>query len=161
MPKFVFKLDPVLRHRKQVEQERQRELAEAQAEMVRLEGQLRALDASVRDGRDDLRGNRLIGTLDMRFLAAHRRFEHAVRQEAVAVAQAMARQQARVQEAQGRLAEAAKERKILEKLRERHLDAWRAEQSRKEGIEADEVGSQIGYRWTVAAAAERQQEHAS
>jgi flagellar FliJ protein len=63
----------------------------------------------------------------------------------------MARQQRKVDEAQRLLAEAAKERKILEKLKERHLERWRADQSRRELADADEVGAQWGCRQQEAA----------
>jgi flagellar export protein FliJ len=41
------------------------------------------------------------------------------------------------------LAEAAKQRKILEKLRETQEQRWREELSRKETIAADEVAMQL------------------
>ena len=154
MAKFVFQLEAVLRQRTRDEQERQRVLADVQAEMVRLETKLRELDTNVQSNMTDLRDNRLVGTLDMRFLAAHRRFVGAVRQEAMGVVQQMARHQVKVEEAQRNLAEAAKQRKIIEKLRERALDRWRGEQSHKELLQADEAATQLSYRATAARLAE-------
>src|SRR6187455_376325 len=140
MAQFVFNLEHVLRARRRAEQERQRLLADEQAVMTKLQANM-----------DDLRNNRLTGALDMRFLAAHRRFVAAVRQEAMGVVQAMAKQQLRVDEAQQHLAEAAKQRKIIEKLRERAQERWRAEQAHKEALAADEVVTQLSYRKMVAA----------
>ena len=154
MAKFAFQLEAVLRHREHVEQERQRELAEAQAEMARLQAELTRLNGSIESGMDDLRTNGLVGTLDMRYIAAHRRFVLAVRQQAMGVVQAMARQQLKVDEARRNLAEAAKQRKILEKLRERQFDRWKTQQTRDELEELDEVGAQLGYRELLARQAE-------
>ena len=143
MARFVFQLDAVLRHRKTVEEQRQRELGAAQGEMAKMEAELRSMDEAARGVSDDVRTNRLTGTLDMAFLAAHRRYVLAVQRKALALAQRMAVQQRAVDEARRQLAEAAKERKIIEKLRERQLERWRADQSRREAADLDEVNMQL------------------
>ena len=51
----------------------------------------------------------------------------------------------RVLAAQTGLAEAAKQRKIMEKLRERQQERWQAEQSRKELALSDEVAMQMTF----------------
>lgn len=145
MAKFVFQLEAVLRRRLHQEQEKQRLLADAEAEMVRLQMQLNQLDGSVQTSLDDLRNNRLIGKLDMRFLASHRRFMSAVRQEAMGVVQAMDRQQVKVDEAHRELADAAVQRKMMEKLRDKHHERWRANEVRKECHADDEVATQLSY----------------
>ena len=65
MAKFVFNLEHVLHHRKHEEQERQRLLADEQAVMTKLEAKLRELDGNVQSNMDDLRNNRLTGSLDV------------------------------------------------------------------------------------------------
>ena len=143
MSKFVFQLEGVLRHRKTVEEHRQRELGAAQSEMAKMEAELRSMDDAARGVSDDVRTNRLTGTLDMAFLAAHRRYVAAMQRKAMALAQRMAIQQRAVDEARRQLAEAAKQRKIIEKLRERQLERWRADHARREGAELDEVNMQL------------------
>jgi flagellar protein FliJ len=143
MGKFVFQLDPVLRHRKSVEEQRQRELGIAQAEMSKMEAELRAIDETARGVSDDVRNNRLTGHLDMSFLAAHRRYVLAMQRKALALAQRMATQQQVVDGARRQLAEAAKQRKIIEKLKERQHQRWRSELSRKEVAGLDEVNMQL------------------
>lgn len=154
MARFVFSLEAVLRHRVLAEQERLRELAACQSEMTRMAAELRALNDSLVTGAADMKANHLVGTIDVNYLAAHRRFTAAVQRKGQALVQDMARQQRKVDEAQRLLAEAAKERKAIEKLRERQHERWREELSRKEMAEADEVGSQFGYRQLAAARAE-------
>ena len=149
MPRFVFPLNSVLRHREHAEQERMRELAVCQAEMTRLQNELRALNDSMQNTAADMKTNHLTGPLDVAFLAAHRRYSLAMQRKGQALVQEMARQQRKLDEAQRQLAEAAIERKVIEKLRERQLERWKAEVARKELADADEVGSQFGYRQTL------------
>ncbi len=146
MAKFVFKFDGVLRQREHVETQRQRELAVVQQEMTKLQNELRALNSSVEGSTDDLRNNHLTGRLDLNFLAAHRRFMMAMQRKGTVIAQQIAGVQKRVDIAQGALAEGAKQRKIMEKLREKTLDRWKAEASRKEMMATDEIAMQMGYR---------------
>jgi flagellar FliJ protein len=146
VPKFVFNLEGVLRQRKHVEQERQRELALRLKVLADAESELRRLRDSVQQSNDDLRQNHLTGPLDMSFLAAHRRFLLATQRQAGAIGQRIATAQQQVDEARKRLAEAAMQRKVIERLREKHYERWRAEQGRKESAELDEIGTQISYR---------------
>jgi len=143
MPKFVFQLDAVLRHRKMLEEQRMRELGAAQAEMAKMQAELRAMDETTQNVTSDLRDNRLTGKLDMAFLAAHRRYVLAMQRKAMELAQRMAALQQVVDTARRVLAEAAKQRKIMEKLKERQHERWKAEQSRKESEQLAEVNMQL------------------
>src|SRR5438477_9524083 len=117
MAQFKFQLDGVLEHRTHIEQEKQRALAAVQSKMRALQDDLRDLDRLARGATADLRENRLIGQLDMSYLAAHRRFTGSVQRKALAIAQKMALVQREIDSARLALTEAAKERKIIEKLR--------------------------------------------
>lgn len=146
MARFIFQLEGVLRHRRNQERQLQRELALIQAQRTALEAELRALDASVRATDQDLRANRLVGKLDLNFLAAHRRYSIAMQRKAMGIAQKMSVVQRQLDEARARLAEAAKQRKAVEKLREKQFEQWKAALSRKELIELDEVSMQLTQR---------------
>src|SRR6266567_2151725 len=146
MAKFAFKLEGVLRHRKNVEQQRQRDVAGVQAQMTRLEEQLRALDAEVQTTNQDVRQNRLTGRIDLNFLTAHRRYLLATQRQAMELAERMAAVQIKLDEARRALVQAATERKVLEKLRERQELAWREEMGRSEAAALDEVVTQMSYR---------------
>jgi flagellar FliJ protein len=146
MPRFVFTLESVLRHRTFAEQERLRDLAVAQSEMTRLQAELKALNDSMRDSAREMKANHLTGTLDVNYLAAHRRYTVATQRQGLLLAQEMARQQRKVDDAQRLLAEAAKERKVIEKLKERQFERWKQDAARKELAETDEAGGQWGYR---------------
>ena len=120
-----------------------REVAQCQQQVMVIENELRQLSESMQTATKDMRANRLTGTLDLSFLAAHRRFTLALQRQGVALAQRLALAQRQLDEARTKLAEAAKERKIVEKLREKQWNRWRSEQDRKELREQDEIGMQI------------------
>jgi flagellar FliJ protein len=143
MAHFVFKLHAVARQRELVEQGKQRALAELRMQMGVLEAEFRKLDGQMRGVNEDLRRNRLSGPLDVSFLIAHRRYVLATQRQGMALAQKMAALQGRIETARGELAEAAKNRKAIEKLRERQFGRWKEEQDRKEMAELDEVGQQM------------------
>lgn len=145
MAKFVFKLEAVLRQRKHVEGERQRALALVQAQMTQLQNELRLVNETVQTSTTDLRENRLVGKLDLHFLAAHRRFTLATQRKAMQLVQKMALVQRSVDEARLALAEAAKERKAIEKLREKHHQRWAEDIGRREAAQLDEISMQMSY----------------
>ena len=156
MARFVFQLDGVLRQRKLAEEQKQRDVAVVEAEMTALEAQLRELDGSVQATTADVRANRLTGRLDLNFLAAHRRYAAAMQRKAVALAERMAAVKVRLDAARAALAEAARQRKIIEKLREKRQAEWNAAEARKEMSALDEIGTRIGYEAGMRQAAEEQ-----
>jgi flagellar protein FliJ len=145
MAGFVFKLDGVLRHRTNVEEHRRREMAAIQAQMTALETELGELDGAMRASETDLRQNRLVGRLDLAFLAAQRRYALALQRKAMGVAQKMAAVRQKLDVARANLAEAARQRKIIEKLRERQLARWKQEQAHHELLELDDVAMRLSY----------------
>ena len=149
MAQFTFSLEGVLRHRRNIEHEKQRDLAMVQVKMTALETQLRLLDAEVHSSNEGVRRNHLTGLLDMSFLAAHRRYLAATQKRAMEIAQQMSVVQRQLEAARMVLAEAARDRKILEKLREKQEAVWRQDVNRKESAEQDEAATQMSYRKSI------------
>lgn len=143
MAQFVFHLEAVLRHRKNTERDRQRALAEVQALMTPLQNRLDELDTTVRQSVADIRQHRLTGVLDMAFLAAHRRFLNASQKQAIEIAQQMAKLQLKIDAARRDLAAAARDRKIIEKLKEKQYERWKQRQNAAELSMLDEVAMQM------------------
>ncbi len=143
MARFVFQLEALLRHREHEERQRQRDLAVAEAQTARLSAELRKLDEEARASVEDVRKNHLIGPLNLQFLASHRRYLLATQRKAMTLAQRMALQQRQLEQARAALAEAAKQRKILEKLREKRHRQWAQEVARREFAELDDVGMRL------------------
>jgi flagellar protein FliJ len=130
MPRFEFQLEGLLRQRRSIERQRQRELAMIQLEMRQQEEELKQVDGAVQEATRDICDNRLVGALDMNFITAHRRFVAATQRKAMAIVQKMALIQRRLDEVRKSLAEAATRRKVVE----------------RELNELDEIGMQLGYR---------------
>lgn len=146
MARFVFSLEGVLRQRKHIEQDKQRNLALKQTALVELQESLRRMQETLQASNDDVRQNRLVGRLDMNFISTHRRFLAGMQRQGLQLAQKTALAQRAVDEARAELVEAAKGRKAIEKLREKQLERWKAEQSKKQLAELDEIGTQLAYR---------------
>lgn len=143
MAQFQFSLEAVLEQRQRVEDERQRDLAKVRQQMREAQDELRQLDQALQATLADVRSNRLVGQIDLNFLAAYRRYAAAVQRKGTQMAQKMALIQREIDRAQAALAEASKQRKIIEKLREKQEAKWKLEQSRKETAQLDEASMRI------------------
>jgi flagellar FliJ protein len=159
MAQFKFKLAAVLRHREAIEKEKQRDYALALARQKELEDQLKALDQQMQATNDDVRQNHLVGRLDVSFITAHRRFLLGMRRKAMDLVTAIAKAQKEAEAARVVVAEAAKQRMVLEKLREKQEERWKDEAARKEMMALDEVAMQIAFA-QAAPQAEGNSEHA-
>lgn len=145
MAKFHFPLDGVLRHREMVEQEKHRAFSVARAEKEKIQVEVRALDEAVRRALADLRANHLTGPLDLAFLAAHRRFMLSMQRQGLTLLERLQEAQKKADAAQVELAEAAKQKKLLEKLRERQQTRWAEATEKKELADLDEVAMQMSF----------------
>ena len=146
MAQFKFQLEGVLEHRERIEKERQRELAVSLTEMSRLDGELVGLNREIQQSTADVREHHLVGRLDMNYLAAHRRYMIGMQRRVLAAAQKIAAQQQLVDNARRALAEASKQKKMLEKLREKQHRRWNETQARQEAGALDELTTQLSFR---------------
>jgi flagellar protein FliJ len=145
MARFEFGLEGVLQQRKNAEHVAQRECATAQHALVALQDKLRRLDEGVRQVSDDVRANHLTGPIDVSFITAHRRYLLSMERAAIDLARQIADAQAQVQKAQAALVESAKQRKTIEKLRDKQFERWMAGQLKRENGTLDEAGMQIAF----------------
>ena len=139
MPRFAFKLDGVLEQRKNAERQRQRDVATAQKMLLKLQAEIDALSAVSRSSAIELRSGRLSAAA----LAAHQRFLLSMRHKSKSLKQQHAEADRDLHDAQSALTEAAKQRKVMEKLREREHAKWAEHQRRRDAQEADDVARQI------------------
>jgi flagellar FliJ protein len=146
MAKFVFQLEGVLRYRHDIERQRQRDVAVIQGEMAALQNELQRLTHEVQTSNQETRDHHLLGRLDMAYIAAHRRYLASAQRQVMSITQTMAALQVRLEEARKRLLAAARDHKAIEKLKEKHWQAWNTEMHRRENIALDEVAMQMSYR---------------
>jgi flagellar FliJ protein len=139
VPRFNFKLQGVLEQRKNAERQRQRDVATAQHLLLKLQAEIDALAAVSRSSAIELRSSRLSAAA----LAAHQRFVLSTRHKAGALKQQRAEAERELNDAQAALTEAAKQRKVMEKLREREHAKWAEQQRRRDAQDADDVARQI------------------
>jgi flagellar FliJ protein len=133
--RFTFKLEGVLEQRKHVERQRQREVATVHHKLLKIQAELDAMSAVKRQSAAELRS----GQLNAAALAAHQRFAAAMRQKASALNRQIDEARRELAAAQLELVEAAKQRKIMEKLRDREHARWTDAQRKRESREAEEV----------------------
>lgn len=140
MPRFIFKLQPVLDMREREEQDKKRILAELERERLGLESRIRSCQINIeteqaslasmlgRSGSVDLRGARLQANaaLSNRFTAQRAVLE-------------LAGVHHNIEHARTELIEASARRKAVELLRDRQQEAFEAEQRRRESIELDDM----------------------
>ncbi len=150
MPKFTFNLEGVLRHRRHLERQCQRELAMAQSQVRLVQEEMSRIQQAVQEAVADLRGNRLLGPLDVPMLTAQRRFITSMQHKAMLVGQRMQLASRQVDERRSALVAAAKQRKAIEKLREKHYERFLADLGAREHRELDEIGVQLQNRYLAA-----------
>ena len=138
---FTFKLQAVLEQRRLAERLCQRDVATAQRRLLQVQAEIDALGAVKRTSAAELRTP--AQPLSVALLAAHQRFVLAMRQKVVALNRQMSDARRDLDAAQSQLIEAAKQRKVMERLREKEEARWAESQRRKDLIEADEVARRM------------------
>ncbi len=136
MKKFRFALQPVLEHRKRIEDEKQlvvaarrRALDEAESELTRLNEEFRQHSQTLRTRHSALE------TGELQSLYAHLQF---LDRCTVAQIRIVAERRVALDRARADLLEASKEKQIVEKLKERRKDAFVLEEQRIEQNELDD-----------------------
>ncbi len=145
MARFVFGLQTVLEQRELEETLCKRDLYEAQLAQKRLLDELAEVETQIRTANDTMRSEHLVGTLHQSIIATHRRYLVAMKQQVFTLAEKIARARIAVEARQRKLADAAKNRKAIEVLRDKQKTRWVAEQDRRELGAADDVAMQIAY----------------
>jgi flagellar FliJ protein len=139
MKKFTFTLQPVLEHRERIEDEKQqvvalrlRALKEAEQELERLNAEFRLYSERLQ-----LEHKRL-KIEDLRLHYAHLQF---LDRNIVAQIRVLAERRVALDRARVDLQAASKERKVVERLKEKRREAHAAEESRIEQNELDDANN--------------------
>jgi flagellar FliJ protein len=136
MSRFRFKLQPVLDVRERIQDERQRDLALKLRDVTEAEAVLAALHRDRETQRDALtRDHRTFGVDELRAAYAHLAYlDRSIQDQCVRVAAC----NDEVAHAQAKLLSASTDRKVLETLRTRRHDAFRADAALIEQREVDD-----------------------
>lgn len=157
MPKFTFRYESLLQHRRNIEDRCQRQLAERVRTQMIMTDQLRGMQQTIVDSKRDL-GGALVGKIDLSQIGEFTRFNAQSTVRGRQLVQRLAQIEPQIVEARNHLLQATQQRKALELLRERDLKAWKREMDRKETAELDELSAQAYTRELFARqAAERQE----
>ncbi|HAI12112.1 MAG TPA: flagellar export protein FliJ [Phycisphaerales bacterium] len=148
MAKFAFKLDPVLRQRQMIEDQKQRELAQLMRKRMIFHNQLRSIQTELTDSKGQL-ADGLIGEVDMTRVAQFARFSGQSQVRAQTIVRELAGLESRIVEAQKQLVEAMRQRKALDLLRDKQYKAWKRTQQRREASRLDDLATQAYTRQVV------------
>jgi flagellar protein FliJ len=146
MPRFIFKLEALLTHRRQIEKDKQRRVAQIQQEIQALMRHIQDAQARIQTENRTLGVRELTGRLDMQYIAHEKRFVGALAVRITLALQKIAALEQTLAAARKELLAAAQARKAIEKLKERQWTRWRQDQERKEAAAIDEIGTQFALR---------------
>ncbi|MBB6430740.1 flagellar export protein FliJ [Algisphaera agarilytica] len=141
MPKFIFRYESLLQHRRNLEDQAQRKMAERVRTQMILTDQLRGMQQQISDSKRDL-GGALVGKVDLSQVGEFTRFNADSTVRGRQLVQRLAELKVQVEAARQQLVNAMQQRKALDLLRERDLKKWKTEQDRKETAELDDLASQ-------------------
>ena len=137
--RFTFRFGPLLRLRQQREDEQKRIVASRLGEIRRLEERQRTLLGRISQQtdltRDALRGKEV----DLDHLKLSRHWIIRLRRGVLETEAEIATHKALLAQERLKLLEAAKETKVLSRLKERRWERFLAEQERRERVELDEM----------------------
>jgi flagellar protein FliJ len=137
--RFTFRFETMLRIRLQREDEQKRIVADRLREITELQNHMIALDKQIRDELQSIRVGRQPGTIEMQQVIRHRQWLGCLHKGVLEGQAKMRFLEAELARERVDLAEAAKQRRILEKLKERQRDLYRNEQDRLESLAADDL----------------------
>jgi len=143
---FKFRLAPLLRLRRQEEDEKKRVVSDLLSRMHAQQQEAVVLGEALQAEAQVLRDQQESGRVDMDWLSQYYRYVLATR-EAIRerIGEVVSLQQ-RLVGARGELAQAARGRKTLEKLEEKQRERYDRRLSRLERNEQDEIASQLYFR---------------
>ena len=141
MKRFRFRLETVLKMRRQREHEQQRRVAEVVRVCEQCEDRLRELAAAKESCAASLRDLTQPGQLDMLRVAALRFHSSQLDFQRAALHEKLGLVHAELDRRRRDLAEASKNRQVMEKLRERQADEHRRDFEKSEQAVLDEVAT--------------------
>ena len=141
-----FRLGAVLKLRERDETLAQRKLADARRVAAGIEDELRDLQRTSESAGSFMRDGHLSGPINLQLLASHRRYVNSVAVVGRERMRKLALARQAVEAARAELAEAAKRRMAIERLRDKAEARRRGEAQRRSAKVADEAAVQAAHR---------------
>lgn len=136
---FTFRLETVLKLRKQREDEQKRMVANRLREVQRARIRCGSLEEQIDVEIEVMRSSALVGMIEAGRIARHRHWLSHLNRQVLETEGDIRTLQAKLAMEQSQLAEAAKECNVLKKLKERQLDRYRRMLAKREQNESDEM----------------------
>lgn len=137
--RFTFRFETMLRIRQQREDEHKRIVANRLRAIRELKNHMASLDKQIHEELQAIRVGQQPGTIDMQQVIRHRHWLGCLHKGVLEGQARMRFLEAELVRERAALAEAAKQRRILEKLKERRLEQHRRERDRLEVAAADDL----------------------
>ncbi|MBN1436468.1 MAG: flagellar export protein FliJ [Sedimentisphaerales bacterium] len=151
MKKFEFRLQTLLKLREQVEGQKKRVVAELVQQINQQQQEALELNAAMREQGEILKKQRASGQIDVSWFGNYRSYVTHIQQAIQQRVQNVKEIQKQLMIARHELAEAAKETKVLEKLKQKRRERYDYELQLAEAREQDEISKNIFLRKTVSA----------
>ncbi len=139
--RFVFKLETLLKLRQQREERQKRVVAERLREIARVRDELDALDRRIAEQIDAMRSEAGRLRIDVQGLARNRHWLSHLQRGRLESEGRLHALEARLAQERAVLAGASRDKKVIEKLKERQRDRYNRELDRREVNEANELGT--------------------
>jgi flagellar export protein FliJ len=140
--RFVFRLAAVERHRRRIEDDCRRRVAEALRRIAREESELRSIEEELRGELAGARAGRLLPTLDVMLARRQRGYIAWLERRRLEGEDRLRALQAQLKVEQETLLRATRDVKVMQKLRQRQHSRWADMERRAERVEEDEIGRQ-------------------
>jgi flagellar FliJ protein len=137
--RYTFRFDPMLKIRRQREDEHKRIVAARIREIRQVHEQIDGLENQIHDELSSIRKGQEPGSIDMTQIVRHRRWLGHLHKAVLDTQAQLGCLEAKLSQERVALAEAAKQRRILEKLKERQYERFLKEQDRLETLAADDM----------------------
>lgn len=129
----------MLKIRRQREDQHKRIVGERLAQIAEVRAELERIDQLTAEGVDSVRSGQQAGRIDLQQALARRGWVAHLHRAALDAQSRLGTLEARLAQERAALAEAAKQRRILEKLKERQAERHRTEEMRAETRTADDM----------------------
>ncbi len=143
MKKFNFRLEPVLKLRKQIENQKKRVVGDMMAEINQQQQRALELADSIRDEGQRVKNLQEQGQVDLEWMSYYYRYVAQTRQAIQLRINNVMNMQQNLNTARQDLSQAARQTKALEKLKEKRKNAYMHEFEHQQRREWDEIGSNL------------------